>query len=289
MPELPQSGVTYPGLLKSGRDTLSKKGIETAHLDAKILLEEASGLTALEQISKKDDVVEVAVIERFNEFLKRRQNFEPVHRILGYREFFGRRFDLSSETLVPRPDTETLVEVILDRAKRKIAPLKILEIGTGSGIIAITLACELSDVSVLATDISQDALLTAKLNAGCMGVSENVSFIQTNLFDKIAGEFDFIVSNPPYIPASDIEGLSEEVRMHDPILALNGGEDGLDFYRSIFANAMGYLTPEGTVVVEIGYDQAIAVSEIAGKHGLRVEGVTKDLSGNDRVVTATKN
>ncbi len=288
MPELPQSGVTYSVLLKTGRETLSKKGIETAHLDAKILLEEASGLTAAEQISKKDEPVASSTVARFHEFLDRRQNFEPVHRILGYREFFGRRFDLSEETLVPRPDTETLVEVVLGRAKRQIAPLKILEIGTGSGIIAVTLACELPSVSVQATDISENALRTAELNASSLGVSEDVSFCQANLFDGIVGVFDILVSNPPYIPASDIEGLSEEVRRHDPIIALDGGDDGLDFYKSIFENSGEHLIGGGAVVVEIGYDQADAVSEIARNCGFQVEGVTKDLTGHDRVVTATK-
>ena len=289
MPELLQPGITYSELLESGRVALQKKGIETPQLDAKILLEEASGLNAAEQISKKDEFVTASTNERFNELLKRRLNFEPVHRVIGYREFYGRQFNLSSETLIPRPDTETLVDVVLSIANNKNTPLKILELGTGSGVIAVTLACELSDVSMLTTDISKDALETARENAKVFGVSDKVSFLQTNLFDDIVGDFDFIVSNPPYIRTSELDGLSPEVRNYDPVVALDGGEDGLDFYRSIFANSGEHLVPFGALIVEIGYDQADTVSDIAKDNGFLVDRIVKDLSGHDRVLMATKN
>ena len=277
MPE----GEKISGLLKKVASRFTEAGIETPELDAKLLLQHASNLTSAELISRSNTQLEADVCSSYISLVERRLNFEPVHRILGYREFYGRKFFLSDDTLIPRPDTETLVETALS-----VNPRTVLEIGTGSGVIAISLAAELPDVEIVATDISSGALETALQNAASHQVEERIKFVETSLFNNVVGEFDLIVSNPPYIPSEEIVKLQKDVQFFDPRRALDGGEDGLDFYREIFENADKFLRDNGKICVEIGIDQAEDVRSIALACGFSELVVIKDLNGISRVVSA---
>ncbi len=260
----------------------SKAGLETPELDAKLLLQYVNGYSSPELISKSSDILDVDKTVEFWKYVERRLNHEPVHRILGCREFYGREFCLSDDTLIPRPDTETLVEAVID-----LKPSSVLEIGTGSGAIAVSLAAELVDVAVTATDISPGALETAKKNANALGVKEHIHFLKSDIYEDVKDKFDLIVSNPPYIPAADILTLQKEVRVFDPMLALDGGEDGLDFYRRILGEGHNYLKPKGKVCLEIGIDQEKDISALAVAAGFSDIIVIKDLNQINRVIIAT--
>ncbi len=202
-----------------------------------------------------------------------------MSRIIGAREFYGRRFRVTPAVLDPRPDTETLVEAAL---KRMPPSARVLDLGTGSGAIIVTLLAERSDATGLATDISSEALAVARENAAALGVAERLTFLEAPWFDGIGERFDLIVSNPPYIPRADIAALSADVRNFDPLLALVGGSDGLDPYRAIAAGAAARLKPGGTVAVEIGAGQADSVEGIFAASGFRQLGRHRDLGGHIR-------
>lgn len=211
--------------------------------------------------------------------LQRRQAHEPLAYILGYREFFGRRFRVNPDVLIPRPDTETLIEEAL---KLPNQPVTVLDIGTGSGCIAVTLKLEKPSWTVTATDVSADALQVARENAETLGAE--CTFRISDLFEHIEDQqFDLIVSNPPYI-VNDYP-LEAEVADHEPTLALFGGADGLDIYRRLAEQARDHLAPEGQLILEIGFDQGTTVPDLFERAGWSTE-VLKDLSGNDRVVIA---
>ena len=278
--------VTVAELLASARTVLREHGKDTPGLDAKLLFMHASGFSEVDLISRETEVASSVAANQFSIFLERRLNGEPVHRITGVREFYGRSFVLSPETLVPRPDTETLIECVLGRFGVADAELRILEIGTGSGIIAVTLAAELKNASFVATDVNSAALSTAKKNAEAHDVAHLISFQEADVFQGVTGKFNLIVSNPPYIPTQDIDGLQEEVTKYDPRLALDGGSDGLNFYRKIFEDAETFLEEPYGVFVEIGFDQQQVVSEIANENGFKVREITKDMAGMNRVMYA---
>ncbi len=283
MPEEKNKAETVSKLLSSAVFRFVEAGIDSPEFDAKLLMQHACGFSNVELISKSNEFVDDEAVLRFWSCVERRLNFEPVHRILGYRGFYGRDFLLSDDTLIPRPDTETLVEAVLETN-----PSTVLEIGTGSGVIAVSLAAELKTAIILATDISTGALETASQNACICGVEDKIKFVQADLFDGIEGTFDVIVSNPPYILSSDIIALQKEVRFFDPVCALDGGEDGLDFYRKIFEKAYGFLKPRGKVCVEIGIGQEDDVLSIAKRCGFSDVAVIKDLNHINRVVIATQ-
>lgn len=266
-------------LLTKAARKFSEAGFETPELDAKLLLQHASSYSNVELISKSNELLDVETISRFWGFVDRRLKHEPVHRILGCRDFFGRKFSLSDETLIPRPDTEILVQTVLD-----LMPTRVLEIGTGSGAIAVSLAAEQLAMKIVATDVSKDALETAARNALVHNVENRIEFVDADLFDGLEGVFDLIVSNPPYIPSDDILELQKEVQFFDPPRSLDGGKDGLDFYRQIFEGAGKFLTPDGKICVEVGIGQADDVSSLALEHGFSEPVVIKDLNQINRVV-----
>lgn len=233
-----------------------------------------SNLPMQTDISQKD-------VERILEIAEIRAKHIPLAQILGKAYFFGRKFEVNKDVLIPRQDTEVLVEELLPVIKLK-GKASVLDIGTGSGAIAITLALE-TGASCLGSDISGEALEIAKSNAQKLGA--NVRFVRSDLFQKINEKFDFIVSNPPYIESSVIETLDEEVRCHEPRLALDGGPDGLEFYRKIIADAPQYLNEDGELWLEIGYNQAAKVKSMLSSSFECIE-VIKDYGGNDRVVKA---
>jgi release factor glutamine methyltransferase len=236
-------------------------------------------------VNRERDLAPAEALKKLQDMAARRLRGEPVVRILGQKEFYGLAFTLSDATLVPRPETEMLVVrglEVLDGRHHK----SILDLGTGTGCIAISLLVESPSAHAVAVDLSPEALLTAQHNADRHGVEKRLSLRKGSWFEPLeAGEsFDLIVSNPPYIDTAEIEGLSPEVRDHDPRLALDGGADGLTAYRAILAQAAAWLKPDGVVLCEIGASQGFAVSSLFFKAGLRDVVVHKDLAGLDRVV-----
>jgi release factor glutamine methyltransferase len=264
-------------------DALAARGIETAALDARILVEEALGLTATDLALHGGEPVGQAGAERLASYLARRSSGEPVARIIGAWEFWGLPFGLSPETLVPRPDTETLVEAALGLGLPPGGPRRLLDLGTGSGCILVALLSEWPRARGLGLDRSHGALVTARANAARNGVSDRAAFVAGDWAAALAGPFDVVVANPPYIAGPVIAGLAEEVRAHDPRLALDGGPDGLDAYRAILAQVPPLLAPGGHLLVEIGYDQEEALRRLAAAHGLSAQ-VRRDLAGHPRVV-----
>jgi release factor glutamine methyltransferase len=266
------------------RRTLNEAGFETAALDARLLLLTALGIPATTLVTHPDTPLTAEESETLASFARRRLNHEPVARIVGIREFWGLPFRLSPETLVPRPDTETVVETVLDLLPNRQAPLRIVDFGTGSGCILVALLHELPQATGLGVDLSPGALATARTNADENGVGERCHFALSRWADAVSGPFDLIVSNPPYIASGVIPTLDEEVREHDPRLALDGGPDGLEPYRILLSEAGRLLAPGGLLAVEIGYDQAEELRSLAGSHGLEILRIAHDLSGNPRCV-----
>jgi release factor glutamine methyltransferase len=274
-------GETLASLLGWARGRLGAAGIETASLDARLLLQHISGVDHGALIGRPETEVSGDVAARFRDIIDRRASHEPVSRIIGVREFYGRNFRLSPATLDPRPDTETLISVALALLRDKPAP-RILDLGTGSGAIAVTLLAELPDAQAIATDISPQALETATINARENGVGSRFEALMASWFNGVTGKFDLVVSNPPYLSTSEISGLAREVKDWDPHRALEGGMDGLDCYRAIAAGAGRHLLPEGHVVVEIGAGQADQVTEIFANAGFGLEAAHRDLAGHVR-------
>ena len=215
--------------------------------------------------------------------LRKRAEHVPLQYIVGEAEFMGLKFKVNSNVLIPRQDTETLVEEALRVAK---PGMRVLDLCTGSGCIIISLAKNVADISCTGSDISKQALLVAKENAKANEVE--VEWERSDLFENISGTFDLIVSNPPYIPTGEIPGLMPEVRDFEPVDALDGKEDGLYFYRIITEKSPEYLTSDGYLYFEIGYDQGEAVSAMMRQCGYTQVEVIKDLAGNDRVVKGRK-
>ncbi|NEW87374.1 peptide chain release factor N(5)-glutamine methyltransferase [Rhodopseudomonas sp. WA056] len=261
--------------------------LEFAALDARLLVGEVTGLDLTGLLVQAERPLTKDESERLRTFAARRLAGEPVARILGVREFWGLPFELSADTLVPRPDTETVVDAALAVLGERDAPApRILDIGTGSGAILLALLSELPGAGGVATDISLGALRTARRNAERLGLAGRARFVACDYASALRGPFDLIVSNPPYIPVNEIAELDREVREHDPRRALDGGADGLDAYRKIIPESAGLLQPDGALVVEIGQGQETDVSALMQAAGLTVSDPFRaDLSGIFRAVT----
>ena len=221
--------------------------------------------------------------------MKTIEPYTPVQYITGQTKFCGLDFIVNEDVLIPRPETELLVETVIAFSYQSSAfSLKILDLCTGSGCIAIPLTKNIPECKIVASDISEAALDIARLNAEKNGVCDNIKFVQSDLFSNITGKFDIIASNPPYIAGYEFKSLQKEVLM-EPHIALDGGKDGLDFYRRIISEAARYLDRGGYLIIEIGFGQKEAISKIIKDYGeLKLLEVKKDFSGIDRVVTATK-
>lgn len=255
------------------------KASDTPTLDARLLLQAAAGLSREDLILGPDRPLTPEQSDLFERFIARRERNEPVSRILGQREFFGRVFRVTPATLDPRPDTETIIDAALPLIGKAA---RLLDLGTGTGAIAITLLAERPDSTGVATDLSPAALEVAGENARALGVADRLALLQGSWFAPVSGRFDIILSNPPYIPAGEIAGLSPDVRNFDPSLALVGGTDGLDPYRIIASGAAAHLAAAGHVLVEIGAGQAEDVAAIFVGHGFRPAGRHRDLGGHER-------
>ena len=274
-------------LLRVARERLTAASIADPALDSRLIVEHFSGTTRTQAIADPGQTVDLAALSAIESALRRRVAGEPVHRILGYREFYGLRLSLSPETLEPRPDTETLIDAILPFAKataEKLGECRILDLGTGTGAIALALLSAVPEATATGVDISPDALATAARNATDLGLGGRFKALQSNWFEKVSGRYHVIASNPPYISSQEIGNLQDEVRDFDPHGALDGGVDGLDPYRVIAAEADKFLEVQGKVAVEIGYTQRNEVSEIFAAAGYMLTGTHRDLGGNDRVL-----
>ena len=270
---------------------LRRSGIDTAALDARVLLKTATGLSFESLIVNGRDPIGPQSERRFQDYVARRLAGEPVSRIRGTREFYGRDFRIDPHTLDPRPDTETLIAAVLDLVGRESLSgraLRLLDLGTGSGCILVTLLAELPEATGVGVDHCPGALRVAHDNALALGVGDRARFVAANWFEGLAGRYNIVVSNPPYIASAEIEGLALEVARHDPRVALDGGADGLDAYRRIADGAARFLDPEGSLLVEIGCTQAQAVTEIFRKERLLVaeNRVQTDLGGHPRCICA---
>ncbi len=264
-------------------------GIATPELDARLLLCHAAALSHEAYIARAREALEPSARARLDAAIARRLEHEPVARIVGTREFYGRSFRVDPHVLDPRPDTETLIEAalaIVDRRGWRERPLRLLDLGTGSGCILLTLLAELSGAQGVGTDLSPAALACAAANARRLGVGARAGFIAANWLDMDLGRFDLILANPPYIASGEIAGLAADVADYDPALALDGGPDGLEAYRRIAAQAGGALAEQGRLLLEIGQTQGDAVAEILCGAGLEPQAIVPDLAGRPRVVVA---
>jgi release factor glutamine methyltransferase len=289
--------VTDPGpSIESARRTLAAQlksaGNDEAELDARLLLAAVLDLDLTGMIAQAGRRLTSAEAALLAQYAQRRIAGEPVARILGEKEFWGLPLQLSSATLVPRPDTETVVELALEllRARGNLdRPLRIADLGTGSGAILLALLSELPATQGFGTDISEHALRTAGANAARAGLSNRATFIACDYASGLSGAFDLIVSNPPYIRTADIDGLATEVRDHDPLAALDGGADGFDAYRALIPQATGLLAPGGWLVVEAGQGQSGPIETFMTNAGLTPAAAPKaDLAGIPRAVAGHK-
>jgi release factor glutamine methyltransferase len=264
--------------------------IDSAELDARLLVGAALNLDLSGIMTAANRKLTPDESNRLEAFAARRFKGEPVARILGHKEFWGLPLRLSTATLVPRPDTETVVELALEIVRA--APpraLRLADLGTGTGAILLALLHELPDAFGVGTDINREALQIAQRNAADLRLAPRAAFVACNYAAALAGPFDLIVSNPPYIRSADIAGLAPEVREHDPYAALDGGVDGLDAYRALIPQAAGLLAPGGALVVEGGKGQSGPIEALMTAAGLSVQGTVKaDLAGIFRAIAGLK-
>jgi release factor glutamine methyltransferase len=273
---------TIAEALRDGRNRLAAKGIVTAALDARLLLQAAAKIQHEDIIAWPDRALAVSVRCEFDSLIARRERFEPVSKILGVKEFYGRPFVVTRDVLDPRPDTESVVDLALRHASRD-QRIRILDLGSGSGALICTLLGELPLASGDAVDVSAAARDITLANASALGLAR-LTVHDGQWFDRLAGRFDLVVSNPPYIASGDVARLAPDVREHDPHLALDGGADGLDCYRAIAAGVGQYLEAHACIVVELGAGQLSAVRQIFAERKLRLLDQCLDLSGQVRAV-----
>ncbi len=270
--------------LRTAVRTLQTAQIETASLDARLLLQHVLGISRERWIAAPDLKMNMEQAARYEALIARRALREPVAHLRGMREFWGMEFTVTNATLDPRPDTETVVEAVLTRMHNRNAPLSILDLGTGTGCLLLSLLTEFPEARGTGIDLSREALLVAQENALRLGLRSRAQFKHGNWCAELAGPFDIIVSNPPYIPSATISTLAPEVAQFEPRLALDGGADGLDCYRTIISSLPAMLAPGGLAAFEVGAGQLQQVASIAEANGLQPEGIRKDLQGIPRCI-----
>lgn len=271
-----------------GTEDLKKRGIGSPRLEVELLLGLVLKMTRVQLVIDADRPLAKAELDRYKALHKRRRTGEPVAYLTGVREFYGRPFRVDARVLIPRPDTEILVETALARTKHVSLSARVLDLCTGSGCVAITIGRERPTARVIAVDISKDALSLAQENALRLG-AVNVGFLLGDLFAPLGPpgrvRFDLITANPPYIPDEEIPKLQQDVRDFEPKLALAGGPDGLDIVRRIVTDAPSYLDEGGCLAIEVAFGQAQAARELFVKRGFREVEITRDLGGIERVVS----
>lgn len=279
---------TVAAAVAAARENLLAAGVppDEAAGDAEVLARHVLGWDLTQFTLRRNDLVPVGFDRAFDDFIRRRARREPVSQIVGHREFWGLDFEVTRDVLTPRPETELLVQATLDVCARPEEldswPPIIVDVGTGSGCIAIALATELPEAMFIASDASLAALNVARRNAARHGVSHRIALLHTDVIPP-ENDVEIIVSNPPYISRRDRDSLAPEVSEYEPEIALFGGADGLDFYRLLFDHN-GDVTEHGRMIVEVGYDQAEQVKQLANPRFWRFERVYRDLQGVDRVL-----
>jgi release factor glutamine methyltransferase len=274
---------TAKELLAEGRKRLGAAGVAAPALDARLLLQHAASLATSDLVANPEMSVSAPSAVAFQTLVERRALREPVSKITGIKEFYGREFRVSDAVLDPRPDSESLIELclaIIDATGAR----RVLDLGTGSGNLLLTLLAERRHLTGLGIDLSQDALRIAFRNMQALGLASCCDLLCGRWFEPVAERFDLIVSNPPYIETAVIDSLQPEVRLYDPRKALDGGPDGLDCYRDIAGEAASFLAPGGHVAVEIGDGQDAAVTRIFSRNGLEPAGKRLDLAGKPRAL-----
>lgn len=276
--------VTARELVSAADSRLAAAGVEGSRFDAELLLAEVLGVSRPALIAALGEDVSAANAVRFEDFVARRAAREPLAYITGVKGFRGVELAVDERVLIPRPETELLVAVV-----KTGRPCGILEVATGSGAVALALAHELPDATIVATDVSKEALEVARANAARLGLDRNVSFVESDLLGGIDGAFDAVAANLPYVCSGEIDGLQPEIG-YEPRAALDGGEDGLDLVRELARQARerGVLKPGGLIALEIGDDQGPATVGILERAGFTGAEIHTDLAGRDRVVSATK-
>ena len=270
----------YQEAWRFGKERLEAAGIEEADLDARLLLEAVCNTSRNDLLVHGDRELTDAEEKKYREWTAIRASRVPLQHITGVQEFMGLEFLVNEDVLIPRQDTEILVEEVL---RELTDGSRILDLCTGSGCILLSLLHYSNGCTGVGSDLSQKALLVARENARKLGIA--AEFLQGDLFEKVEGKYDFIVSNPPYIASGEIAGLMEEVRLHEPLPALDGHEDGLFFYRRIVKECRDYLVRGGSLYLEIGWDQGGRVKALLEENGFHEVRVTKDYAGLDRVVS----
>lgn len=280
---------TVGEMLASVAARLAAAGIENGRLEARLLVGDATGLPVETMIAEPEAAVDdPGVVARVERLTKRRLTREPMSQILGRREFWSLSFKVTPDVLTPRPDSETLVEAVLSIVPDRSARLSLLDLGVGSGCLLLSLLHALPNARGLGVDRSERALAVARENAEALGLAGRAEMRAGNWGAELTDQYDIVVSNPPYIPSDDIEGLAPEVSEHEPWLALNGGADGLDAYRTL-AGELPYLVREGGwTALEVGQGQAPVVARLVRASGFRIERVAADLGGIERVILARR-
>ena len=285
------AGSTIGAARRALAQAFRESGCDAPEADARIIVGHALGLDHAGVVAAESRKLTDGEVETISALADRRVAREPVARILGVKEFWGLRLQLSPTTLVPRPETETLIEAALEAIGREQArsrQWRIADLGTGTGAILLALLSELPHASGIGSDLDFAALVTARRNAEELGYAGRAHFVACDLGAALAGGFDLVVSNPPYVASRDIASLAPEVRTYDPARALDGGPDGLEAYRAIAADAVRLLAPGGALILEIGAGQAVAVTDLLASRGLRAAPPRLDLAGIPRVVTARR-
>lgn len=280
---------TIGSLVKWATDDFRTRGIESPRLDAEVLVAFALGIDRTRVIIESMRPLDPAELSLLRDLVKRRRSREPIAYLRGEREFYGRTFHVDSRVLIPRPDTEALVDVALTRTANVSLSMRQLDLCTGSGCVAITIARQRPTAKVLATDLSADALTVARDNAYRLG-AYNVAFLESDLFTAVpeTSRFDLITANPPYIPTGDIDGLMADVRDFEPRAALDGGADGLDLVRRIVDEAPRYLEADGVLALEIGAGEAADTRALFEARGYREIAVDRDYAKIERVVSGIR-
>ncbi|MDF2695459.1 MAG: Protein-N(5)-glutamine methyltransferase PrmC [Labilithrix sp.] len=285
----PQKIWTIGSLVKWATDDFRTRGIESPRLDAEVLVAFALGIDRTRVIIESMRPLEAAELALLRDLVRRRRAHEPIAYLRGEREFYGRTFHVDSRVLIPRPDTEALVDVALARTAHVSLSMRQLDLCTGSGCVAITMARQRPTAKVLASDLSADALAVARQNAYRLG-AYNVAFVESDLFAQIpqAARFDVITANPPYIASDEIATLMPDVRDFEPRTALDGGVDGLDFVRKIVDEAPAWLVPGGVLALEIGAGEAAATRALLEGRGYSDVAVERDYGKIERVVSGVR-
>ena len=281
---------TVKELIALGKGVLHASGYECVETDSETLLGHVLGMNKAELFLNHAKAVDEEKQKLFEKLVDRVAGGEPMQYVMGEAYFMGHRFSVNPDVLIPRPETEVLCEMAIRELSAYDRATSVLDLCTGSGALAVSIALAVEKAHLTASDISTGALTTAQANASALSVSSRIDFIKSNLFDELTGRtYDMIVTNPPYIKTSELANLPSEVRDHEPEVALDGGTDGFDFYNRIVNEASSFLACGGTILAETGCDQGLQVKAAFEAAGFSEVSISKDLAGRDRIVRAVKN